>query len=148
LNYSETRELHDLLFSFMDMFHEKFLYSFRKNNESKTGMKKNHVKIIMMLHRFKNLTSTEIAKMLYMEKGSVTTLIDQLTESGFVLRCDFANDRRKSLVTLTDSGKAQIEIVIANHIQSMHELFQNVDSDEMEQFADNLKNVVQFMNKL
>lgn len=148
MNDSETRELHDLLFSFMDMFHEKFLYSFRKNNENKTGMKKNHAKIIMMLYRFKSLTSTEIARMLYMEKGSVTTLIDQLTESGFVVRCNVANDRRKSLVLLTDSGKAQMEIIIANHIQSMDELFHDVDSNEMEQFADNLKNVVKFMNKL
>ncbi|MDO0825002.1 MarR family winged helix-turn-helix transcriptional regulator [Desulfosporosinus nitroreducens] len=111
-------------------------------------MKKNHAKIIMMLYRFKSLTSTEIAKMLYMEKGSVTTLIDQLTEFGFVVRCNVANDRRKSLVLLTDSGKAQMEIIIANHIQSMDELFHDVDSTEIEQFADNLKNVVKFMNKL
>ncbi|TGE38572.1 MarR family transcriptional regulator [Desulfosporosinus fructosivorans] len=148
MNYYETRELHDLLFSFLDMFHEKFLHHFRKRNESKSGMKKNHVKIIVMIYRFEGLTSTDIAKMLDMEKGSVTTLIDQLTECGFVVRCDVAHDRRKSLILLTDLGKAQMECIIESHIQSMNELLECIDSDEMKQFVDSLGNVVKFMNKL
>lgn len=148
MNDSEARELHDLLFGFMDMFHEKFLHRFRQRNESSSAMKKNHIKIIVMLYRFESLTSTEIAKMLDIEKGSVTTLIDQLTESGFVVRCDVAHDRRKSLILLTDSGKAQMEFIIDNHIQSMHELLRDVASNELDQFVDNLKSVVKFMNQL
>lgn len=148
MNYYETKELHDLLFGFMDMFHEKFLYRFRQRNESNPAMKKNHVKIITMLFRFNGLTSTEIAKMLDIEKGSVTTLIDQLTESGFAVRCDVAHDRRKSLVLLTDSGKVQMECIVENHVQSMNELLRDTDSKEIAQFVDNLKNVVNFMNKL
>ena len=148
LNNHEARELHDLLFGFMDMFHVKFLHRFRQRNESNSGMKKNHVKIIVMLYRFESLTSTEIAKMLDIEKGSVTTLIDQLTESGFVVRCDAAHDRRKSLVLLTDSGKAQMEYITESHLKSMNELLRDVDPKEMDQFVDSLRNVVKFMSKL
>lgn len=145
----ETRELHDLLFSFMDMFHIKFLYRFKQKNESNSGMKKkNHIKIIIMLYQFKSLTSTEISKMLDIEKGSLTTIIDQLTETGFVVRCDVAKDRRKSLLSLTDLGKTLMENVLDDHVQSIQETFRDVDPDEVDQFVDNLKYVVNIMNRL
>lgn len=148
LNSPEAREIHDLLFSFMGMLHEKFLHRFRKNNEQYSKLKKNHVKIISFLYRYDSLTSTEIAKRLDLEKGSVTTLIDQLTDLGLVLRGAAAYDRRKSLLLLTDSGRTEMERIIENDTKTMDELFRDLKPDELQRFVDSLKYVVDFMNKL
>lgn len=148
MHREEAAELHNLLFTFMGQFHEKFLHQFRKKNVVGYELKKNHVKIISMLYQHSDLTSTDIAKMMDIEKGSVTTLIDQLAEFGLVIRCDTPHDRRKSLVLLTDIGKAEVENIMESDIQSINEIFRDVDSNDRKQFVDSLRYAVEFMSKL
>ncbi|MDD2620185.1 MAG: MarR family winged helix-turn-helix transcriptional regulator [Syntrophomonadaceae bacterium] len=141
-------ELRDLLFSFLGLFHEKFIYRFRKSNESHSEMKKNHIKIISFLYRDDSLTSTEIAKMLDLEKGSVTTLIDQLAELGLVSRCAAPHDRRKSLLVLTDLGRSEMEDIIGNELKVINEMFHNHKTDDIQDFVNSLRHVIEFLNKL
>lgn len=148
MTYEELRELHDLLFKTMGLFHEKFLCQFRKESQQYPGIKKNHTKIISFLYQNQILTATEIAKMLNMEKGSLTTLIDQLEESGLVIRCEDLNDRRKTLISLTDAGKAEMEDTMRNSTQRMSEILGNEDPDELHKFVDNLKCTAEFMQKI
>lgn len=148
MNHEESREINNLLFSFMSMFHEKFLHRFRRNNEIYSHLKKNHVKIIRILYRYNSLTSTEIAKRLDIEKGSVTTLIDQLAELGLVIRDAAPNDRRKSLILLTDSGRDKIERIINNDTQTLNEIFHDVQPHDLHKFLESLKYAAAFMNEL
>ncbi len=64
MNLQEAKELHDLLFSFMGLFHEKFMFKFRRQFDATPWMKKNHVKIINILFQESPLISTEISKRL------------------------------------------------------------------------------------
>jgi Transcriptional regulators len=142
----EAAELHFLLFNFMGLFHNKFLHEFRKKASGE--LKKNHVKIISMLYQQPYLTSTEIARMLDIEKGSVTTLIDQLTEAGLVVRCDTPNDRRKTLVKLTEPGRSKMEQIRASDIETINEILQDVDGNDLQQFLECLRYSMRFMNRL
>lgn len=148
MDYKQAVELHDLLFSCMEMFHEKFLYRFRKQNERFSPLKKNHVKIISSLYRFNGLTSTEIAKRLDIEKGSVTTLIDQLSELGLLMRDASPHDRRKSMIVLTDAGRLEMENLIKNDTQILTEIFRDIEAEDLQKFIDSLQYAVDFMNKL
>lgn len=148
MNREETAEIHKLLFCFMGMFHEKFLHQFRKKKTAGHRLKKNHIKIISMLYQLRNLTSTDIARMLDIEKGSVTTLIDQLAEAGLAIRRDTPHDRRKSLILLTESGRAEVENIIEDDLRSINQILRDVDSSERKQFADSLRYAVEFMSKL
>ena len=148
MNNEELRELHDLIFGTIGLFHEKFLHDFRKRNQRYAGLKKNHTKIIGFLYRHQVLTATEIAKMLDMEKGSLTTLINQLEGFGLVIRCDDPNDRRKYLISLTDAGKAEMENTIIRSIQCMSEILSDADPDELQKFVASLSCVVEFMEKI
>lgn len=141
-------ELHELLFSTMGLFHVKFLYRFRRESQQYPGIKKNHTKILGFLYQQHVLTATEIAKMLNMEKGSLTTLIDQLGEFGLINRCEDLNDRRKSLISLTDAGKKEMEDIMSDSTQRMSEILGDVDPDELKKFADSLRFVVNFMQKI
>ena len=58
---------------------------------------------------------TEVARRLHLETPSLTTMIDRLSERGLVERVDDPEDRRKNLVTLTQTESA-LWRASANHI--------------------------------
>lgn len=148
MTYEELQELHDLLFKIMGLFHEKFFCQFRKESEKYPGLKKNHIMIIGFLYQNQVLTATQIAKMLNMEKGSLTTLIDQLEKFGLVIRCVDVNDRRKVLISLTDGGKIAMEDTMKNSSQRISEILNNEDPNELLKFVDSLKYAAKFMQKI
>lgn len=141
-------ELHDLLFKTIGLFHEKFLCKFRKESPHHPGIKKNHTMVLGFLYRNQVLTATEIAKILNMEKGSLTTLIDQLEAFGLVIRCKDLNDRRKILISLTDAGKSEMEDTMRNSTQRISEILGDADPDELLKFVDSLRYAVEFMQKI
>jgi DNA-binding MarR family transcriptional regulator len=112
------------------------------------GVKKNHIMIIGFLYRYQTLTATEIAKKLNMEKGSLTTLIDQLEGVGLVTRCKDLNDRRKTLISLTNIGKEEMEAIMRNSTQRMYEILSNADPDELLEFISSLRYAVEFMQRI
>lgn len=148
MRYEEFRELHDLLFDTIGLFHDKFIHRFRKESPRYHGIKKNHIRIIGFLYRNQALTATEISRMLNMEKGSLTTLIDQLEEFGLVSRCDDINDRRKALISLTDTGKAEMEDTIRDSTQRLSEILATADTKDLKEFVSSLKYVSEFMQKI
>ncbi|AEG60367.1 MarR family winged helix-turn-helix transcriptional regulator [Desulforamulus ruminis] len=148
MNQEKAKELHSLLFTFMGTFHEKFVVHFRKNVHCEPRIKKNHAKIIHILYQNDSLTPTEIGKMLDIEKGGLTTIIDQLAEMGLILRSADPGDRRKILLSLSPEGKAHMEEVIQKFTQTLMDLFEDVDAKELEKYLVSLRHVVEFMQKL
>ncbi|WP_092469154.1 MarR family winged helix-turn-helix transcriptional regulator [Desulfotruncus arcticus] len=148
MNIQKTKELHDLLYAFMGMFHEKFLIRFRHEYDGLPWIKKNHAKIMNILYQHNHLTSTEIGKMLDIEKGSLTTIIDQLAEKGMVIRFNDANDRRRNLISLSTAGRDEMNRVMDFYTRKLDVFLQKVDAEEITRFIDSLRYVVWFMKKM
>ena len=62
------------------------------------------------------LTPREIADRLALTTGSVTTMLDRLTESGYVIRSRHPVDGRRLIVTLTPAARSRIWELIGPHI--------------------------------
>lgn len=148
MNFQEAKELHDLLFTFIGIFHEKFLSRYRRHYECYPMLKKNHVKIISVLYQHEHLIPTEIGKLLDVERGSLTALIDQLEEMGLVKRCNDPKDRRKLLISLTPAGRCEMNKIMDNYILNLSVFFQDADPGELKQFTASLRFAVEFMKKL
>lgn len=148
MNPQEAKELHNLLFTFSGMFHEKFLCRFRRHYDGNPRIKKNHVRIISILYQHEHLIPTEIGKMLDMEKGSLTTLIDQLKEMGLVIRCPDPGDRRKFLISLSAAGREEMNSIMDNYTDNLSSLLHDIDPGEIKQFIASLQYAVKFMTKL
>lgn len=147
MNLAEAKEIHDLLFSFMGLFHEKYLKRFRQEHFNESCLKKNHIKILNVLYQDDCLTLTEIGKRLDVEKGSLTTLIDQLEERELVHRSNDPADRRKTLISLSPGGRDKMDQVMKFYAQKMDEFLSWADPQEIQQFLANLRFVVQFMKR-
>ena len=148
MNVDKAKEIHDLLFIFMGLFHEKFLYRLRQENICDPFLKKNHTKILSILYQHDHITLTEISKLLDIEKGSMTTLIDVLEEEDFVIRLNDPTDRRKTLISLSAKGREEMDRVMNLHAQKMDEFLVNSDSEEIQKFKTNLQFVVDFMKNV
>jgi len=148
MNYKDAKELHELMFRFMGLFHEKFLIRYRQHDPELPGLKKNHHKILGMLSEEEFLMSSEIGRRLDIEKGSITTLIDQLIEKGLVIRKSDPVDRRKSQISLSEAGREEMNKLIDRHSRQIQDYLQGIDSREEGQFLDCMRCAVRFMKKL
>jgi DNA-binding MarR family transcriptional regulator len=145
---AEAKELHLLLFSFMGIFHKKFLLPLRQRYDFCPRLNKNQGKIIHVLYQFDSLTPTELSKMLDIEKGSLTTVIDQLVEMEMVTRSIDPTDRRRILLSLSSRGRERMERIMQKYLRNLMKIFRDVEQEEMKTFFVNLRNVVEFMKKL
>jgi len=94
------------------------------------------------------LLPSEIGRRLDIEKGSVTTLIDQLEESGLVSRCSDPWDRRMSQISLNEAGRELMTNLNEKHARLIEQLLANSDDGETMDFIDSLRFAVAFMKKL
>lgn len=148
MDEQKVKELHMLLFTFMGIFHEKIIGNFRSCAECQPKLKKNHSKILHVLYQKDSITPTELGKMLDLEKGGLTTIIDQLVDMQLVVRLADPSDRRKILLSLSVEGKERMENVLEQFSQSLMKLFKNVDQKELDQYISNLRQVTKFMEKI
>src|SRR5258708_35398805 len=91
-----------------------------------------HIGILFMLGQNKEGISTkDIAQKLHVTPGAVTQLIDKLVEKKIVERHEDKIDRRILKVTLTDFAKNRFSKFKANYINSISEMFTNLDDNEL-----------------
>ncbi|SFQ35431.1 DNA-binding transcriptional regulator, MarR family [Salibacterium halotolerans] len=65
--------------------------------------------ILKTLEDFGDLTSTEVAKKLSIQKSNLTPLVQKLEDSRFVIRYSSAQDRRVKYMSLTEEGFRYLE---------------------------------------
>mgnify|MGYP000965619211 CR=1 FL=1 len=145
MNREQALELHVLLFTFMGKFHEKFFMNYRQHLDLAIPLTKNQSKIISMLYHHNGLTSTEIAKMLNIEKGGLTTIIKQLEQMGLVVRHSDPRDRRRQQLNLSEQGRQEMEQVMEHYTGSI--MKKQVDEQELVEFMNSLRYVINFMDK-
>lgn len=81
----------------------------------------------------------EIAKRTLLSKSTLTDLIDRLEQSGFIVRVPNREDRRKTLIKLTEKNKA-LQEAYTKVSQKMLDLFYNGFSpEEIDTFETHLK---------
>lgn len=148
MNQDQAKELHLLFFSFMGIFHKKFLRKLRKERHSSPRLSKNQAKIVHILYQFNSLNFTELGKMLDIEKGGLTTMIDQLEELDMVARTPDPDDRRKYRLSLSVLGMEYMNRIMERYTLSLMNTFEGIDDRELTEFIANLRQVVQFMERL
>jgi DNA-binding MarR family transcriptional regulator len=77
------------------------------------------------------LTPTELAKHRMMTSGGMTAALDRLERKGLLARVPNPDDRRGSLVRLTESGLAAIDEAMTQHVAVEHRLVAALDDNEL-----------------
>ena len=64
---------------------------------------------LFMFSRENGITQKDLADLSGIHKATITRIVDQLEENGYVLRKQDANDRRQNVIKVTDEGFGIIE---------------------------------------
>ena len=81
------------------------------------------------------MRNIELANTVLLTRSGVTRLVEGLEQQGLVTRCTCSEDRRGTMVCLTDTGLERLAQASATHVEGVRELFLGrLDAGEREQF--------------
>ncbi|CEI73520.1 MarR family winged helix-turn-helix transcriptional regulator [Romboutsia hominis] len=75
-----------------------------KEYSSIKNVNKTQLRALMFIKNYGDISMTDLCSKLNIEKGSLTSMVDDLTEKGYVIRTRDLSDRRKYLISITDKG--------------------------------------------
>lgn len=94
------------------------------------------------------LTPIEINAHLHLTSGSVTTLLDRLEKRALVVRNPHPTDRRKVLVSITDAGRALVDIHLPETVAIQSALFRVLTVEQLTELNHLIETVLRAANDL
>lgn len=82
-----------------------------------------------------------IGNKVLLASSSITYVIDQLEKKNFVTRKQNPEDRRVTLVSLTEAGQKLMSEIFPQHSSVIQELFEDLTEDELAKLADEIKTI-------
>ena len=90
--------------------------------------------VVMIVEGLGKTTVKDVAKTLGITSSAATQLIDGLVTSGYVVREEHAEDRRRVTLTLSTKTKKQVEKMKEEGIKHFLKLFEVLSDEEFGQF--------------
>ncbi len=100
----ETETLQKV-FNLMPKLEKAFFSNYFKENAIDKNLNKTHIRTIMMLLFEESAPMNFVSHKLGLEKGSFTPVAKKLIDIGFINKNKSEEDRRVSILSLTDEGK-------------------------------------------
>ena len=97
-----------LLFLLSRAQHAVSEYMKKKFIEEKISISPAQMGILFLLQKGNLRPMSELGKLLEIDNSTITGLVDRLEKSGFVKRSADPNDRRKWLISITETGDGEI----------------------------------------
>lgn len=136
--------------AFMKALMEGMLHNIVYKNDSAgevcEKLNKTQRKTLMYLNLEGDSPLTEIAKVMNLEKGSVTTLVDSLEKYELVTRERDPGDRRKMIVTMTPKGKEitnRMQDYMGKYVKKKMEVLSDEDLVRLTDAIDTLADIVE-----
>ena len=101
-----------LQFETIHLFHKNFAKTLHPIRNSQYNLNKNQNKAIIIIGAAENIMPTTLGKYLDLQKGSLTSMIDALEKDELICRKKDPEDRRKTLLVLTEKGEKYREWLI------------------------------------
>ncbi len=100
-----------------------------------------HVQILLLLSKNKQLTMSEISKEIHVINSNLTPLVDKLIKLGYLKRQPSKKDRRVVHISLTASGKKQVEKHKQYAVGYLEEQFEKIDEDKLKALEEHLNGI-------
>src|SRR5215210_147269 len=81
------------------------------------------------------LRPTEFTRTLMLTSSGTTKRLDRLEQAGLIARTPDPDDRRGTLITLTEAGHALLDTAVDTHVANEHGLLSALTQAEREQLA-------------
>lgn len=88
--------------------------------------------VLEVLYHRGELNIGAITNLAMSTPGNITVVVKNLKKEGFILSTKDKNDKRTSILTISDKGKKVIEELFPNHAKNFEEYFEVFSKDEKE----------------
>lgn len=105
-----------------------------------------HVQILLLLAKNKQLTMSEISKEIHVINSNLTPLVDKLIKLGYLKRQPSKKDRRVVHISLTASGKKQVEKHRLYAIEYLKQQFESLDDAQLNELETHLVGINTVLN--
>ena len=108
---------------------------------------KTQLRALVFMKNYGEISITELCAKLNIEKGSLTSMIDDLSKKGYVYREKNLKDRRKYMIVITEEGKkiaADFTEKLSNDLEAK---FFKLDTDEREKYLEAIETLATLVNK-
>ena len=86
--------------------------------------------VLEALYHKGDMRICEIIEKVLSTGGNMTVVIENLLKDGLVSKCPDENDRRVSLIHLTEKGNALIEKIFPKHLENINEIFDVLTTED------------------
>lgn len=94
------------------------------------------------------LTMSEVSRRMMVSNGATTSLVDRLVEDGLVVREAHPEDRRTTILNLTEEGRERFLAMAAHHEQWIVSLLAGLDGSTKQQLLGGLGALKHHLEKL
>ncbi len=105
----------------------------RKNKAqecARSPMAHREIILVILYKRGVGMKQQDIAGEIYVSKSTLSEMIDRLVEDGSLERETDPQDRRSTIVVLTERGKRRAEEVMEEHAKAVEQLFSKLSEEE------------------
>ena len=144
----KIKETVKLQFEMIHLFHKNFAKVFYHIQNESHNLNKNQNKTILIIGASDNIMPTTLGRCLDLQKGSLTTMIDALEKENLVYRKGDPEDRRKTLISLTEQGKEYREWYIREIEKNASKIFERLEEDDINTYHMSLQTMLDVLKKL
>ncbi|AXH08559.1 MarR family transcriptional regulator [Malaciobacter halophilus] len=92
----------------------------------------NQFKVLEVLYHMGDLNISSITKLTMSTPGNITVVIKNLKRDGWIATIPNQDDKRASILTLTNKGKEIIEEVFPLHAKNLHNWMDALNDEELD----------------
>ena len=108
---------------------------------------KTQLRALVFMKNYGEISMTELCAKLNIEKGSLTSMIDDLSKKGYVYREKNLKDRRKYMIVITEEGKKIAADFMEKLSNDLEAKFFKLDTDEREKYLEAIETLATLVNK-
>ena len=112
--------------------HSRLIAALSEEMETRCGLSLDWYEVLLYLHEAggRRLRMHELAESLLLSRSAATRFVDRMEQAGLVCRETCADDRRGTLVALTDAGRAAFAAAAPIHLDGIERRFADLISGE------------------
>ncbi|AFS79402.1 MarR family transcriptional regulator [Gottschalkia acidurici 9a] len=148
MSEEKVREIAKLFFEFSPLYQKKIISFFSKCGDKTYKCNSSQVKAIMIIGGKESIIPTKLGQCLGLQKGSLTTLLDSLENMNLIKRSSHPEDRRKTLISLTEEGNNLRNLKLEEFQNNISKLFSKFPEEKLDEFLPSFKNVLDTVKEL
>ena len=112
------------------------------------NINKNQVRALTFIKNYGSISMSELCNMLNIEKGSLTSMIDDLEKKKYVERMKDKKDRRKYNIVLTKDGD-KMACEFLEHLKfNLHDKIERIEKDNLGKFFESMNDIIKTMESI